>query len=199
MMNTKRSLISKKKAQSYALYLTTIIVIMWGLSYASVPLYRLFCQVTGLGGTAQISTSIPTIQTNTETNEGIGEDKNFIVHFNADVSDSLPWKFRPAQNEIIVHPGETILAFYKAYNPTDKSIVGISTYNVTPTQAGQYFHKIQCFCFEEQRLKAKESIEMPVFFFLDPDIVKDSKMQEINVITLSYTFFEVPEKNLESN
>lgn len=90
-----------------------------------------------------------------------------------------------------VKASETALAFYKAYNPTDEAIVGISTYNVTPQKAGIYFNKIQCFCFEEQRLKPKESIEMPVFFFLDPDILEDPKMEEVNIITLSYTFFPV--------
>lgn len=185
--------ITKQKSQSYALSLTALILLMWGLSYASVPLYRLFCQVTGFGGTTQMSESLPSVeQHNTD-------GKNYIVHFNADVSDSLPWKFRPVQHEIIAHPGETVLAFYKITNPTDTSVVGISTYNVTPPQAGQYFHKIQCFCFEEQRLQPKESIEMPVFFFLDPEMVKDPKIQEINIITLSYTFFEVATENENSS
>lgn len=189
-----------KKTQSYAFYLVAVILLMWGLSYASVPLYRLFCQITGYGGTAQISTSIP-ITSPSQNILSLDDmnSKNYIVHFNADVSDSLPWKFKPAQHEMIVHPGETVLAFYKISNPTTKAIVGISTYNVTPSQAGQYFHKIQCFCFEEQRLKAYESIEMPVFFFLDPEIIQDPKMQEINIITLSYTFFEVKEEELHLN
>lgn len=118
-------------------------------------------------------------------------DRIFTIHFNADVSDSLPWKFQPSQDELKVKASETTLAFYKVYNPTDEAIVGISTYNVTPQKAGIYFNKIQCFCFEEQRLKAKESIEMPIFFFLDPDILEDSRMDEVTVITLSYTFFPV--------
>ena len=177
-----------KKIKSFALLLFALIISMIGFSYASVPLYRLFCQVTGYGGTTQTVTKLHQ-KAELEKEEQV--DRVFTIHFNADVSDSIPWKFQPAQQEIKVKASETALAFYKAYNPTDKAIVGISTYNVTPQKAGIYFNKIQCFCFEEQRLKPKESIEMPVFFFLDPDILEDPKMDEVNVITLSYTFFPV--------
>lgn len=115
------------------------------------------------------------------------------VKFNSDVSDTMPWKFYPMQKEIRVMVGETALAFYTAENPTDYTIIGVSTYNVNPQQAGIYFNKIQCFCFEEQRLKSHESIDMPVFFFIDPDFLEDPRMSEIDSITLSYTFFNVEE------
>ncbi|KFV01353.1 hypothetical protein N339_03989, partial [Pterocles gutturalis] len=115
------------------------------------------------------------------------------VTFNADVHSSLQWNFRPQQSEIYVVPGETALAFYKAKNPTDKPIIGISTYNVIPFEAGQYFNKIQCFCFEEQRLNPQEEVDMPVFFYIDPEFVDDPKMAKVDLITLSYTFFEAKE------
>lgn len=105
------------------------------------------------------------------------------------MSDVLPWKFYPEQREVRVLPGETALAFYKATNKSDKDIVGMATYSVTPGQASPYFSKIQCFCFEEQRLNAGETVDMPVFFFIDPDFVNDPAMRGIDTITLSYTFF----------
>lgn len=174
--------------KSFAITLMTVIVGMIGLSYASVPLYRLFCQATGFGGTTQVSDSIP--KTISSSANSI-EDRILTIRFNADVSDSIPWKFQPAQQEVKVKVGETALAFYRAYNPTNESIVGISTYNVTPQKAGVFFNKIQCFCFEEQRLQPNEMVEMPVFFFIDPDFAEDDRMDDVNIITLSYTFFPV--------
>ena len=111
------------------------------------------------------------------------------IVFNADTSDALPWKFYPQQRDLYVVPGQTALAFYTAHNPTDKDIVGISTYNVMPAQMGPYFNKVQCFCFEEQKLKAGEKIDMPVFFFVDPDILDDPYAKRIHHAILSYTFF----------
>uniref|UniRef100_A0A0B7A4R8 Cytochrome c oxidase assembly protein COX11, mitochondrial n=1 Tax=Arion vulgaris TaxID=1028688 RepID=A0A0B7A4R8_9EUPU len=101
--------------------------------------------------------------------------------------------FRPQQTEVTVYPGETALAFYTAKNPTDKPIIGISTYNILPYDAGQYFNKIQCFCFEEQRLNPNEQVDMPVFFYIDPEFAEDPKLQNTSTITLSYTFFEAHE------
>lgn len=115
--------------------------------------------------------------------------KRIKITFNSTVSDVLPWKFYPEQREVRVLPGETALAFYKATNKSDKDIVGMATYSVTPGQASPYFSKIQCFCFEEQRLNAGETVDMPVFFFIDPDFVNDPAMRGIDTITLSYTFF----------
>ncbi|KAF2976617.1 hypothetical protein EK904_011418 [Melospiza melodia maxima] len=146
-------------------YIAAAAVGMVGLSYAAVPLYRLYCQATGLGGTA-----------------GTGGDPERIE------------RMEPVRDRRIrVVPGETALAFYKAKNPTDKPIIGISTYNVVPFEAGQYFNKIQCFCFEEQRLNPQEEVDMPVFFYIDPEFAEDPKMAKVDLITLSYTFFEAKE------
>ncbi|XP_066444117.1 cytochrome c oxidase assembly protein COX11, mitochondrial [Eleutherodactylus coqui] len=118
------------------------------------------------------------------------KDRVIRIEFNADVHASLQWNFRPQQSEIYLVPGETALAFYKAKNPTDKPVIGISTYNVIPYEAGQYFNKIQCFCFEEQRLNPHEEVDMPVFFFIDPEFAEDPRMMTVEHIMLSYTFFE---------
>lgn len=120
--------------------------------------------------------------------------KRLRVTFNASVSDVLPWKFTPQQREVRVLPGETALAFYTATNTSDKDIIGVATYSVTPAQVAPYFSKIQCFCFEEQRLNAGETVDMPVFFYLDPDMLTDLNMKGIETVTLSYTFFsELPQ------
>ncbi|XP_054833031.1 cytochrome c oxidase assembly protein COX11, mitochondrial [Eublepharis macularius] len=169
-------------------YLAAAAVGMAGVSYAAVPLYRLYCQATGLGGSAVAGHGSDQI----ETMERI-RDRIVKVTFNADVHSSLQWNFRPQQTEVYVVPGETALAFYKAKNPTDKPIIGISTYNVVPFEAGQYFNKIQCFCFEEQRLNPHEEVDMPVFFFIDPEFAEDPRMARVDLITLSYTFFEAKE------
>lgn len=109
--------------------------------------------------------------------------------FNSSVSDVLPWKFTPQQREVSVLPGETALAFYTATNTSDQDIIGVATYSVTPAQVAPYFSKIQCFCFEEQRLAAGETVDMPVFFYLDPDMLKDFNMRNVKTVTLNYTFF----------
>ncbi|XP_061782952.1 cytochrome c oxidase assembly protein COX11, mitochondrial [Nerophis lumbriciformis] len=158
---------------------------MVGLAYAAVPLYRLYCQATGLGGVAVAGHNTDLVETMEPVKERV-----IKVHFNADTHASIQWNFRPQQAEILVVPGETALAFYRAKNPTDKPIIGISTYNVVPFDAGQYFNKIQCFCFEEQRLNPHEEVDMPVFFYIDPEFDMDPKMARVDTITLSYTFFE---------
>lgn len=160
-----------------------------GLSYASVPLYRVFCQVTGFGGTVR-----------REDEEGDGfitaideakvvQDRPIRVRFNADVSAKMPWRFTPSQSEVVVLPGETALAFYVARNVSSEPITGIATYNVAPAKAGIYFNKVQCFCFDEQRLKPGEALDMPVFFFIDPEFAQDESMADVKDIMLSYTFF----------
>lgn len=115
--------------------------------------------------------------------------KRIRVTFNASVSDVLPWKFTPQQREVRVLPGETALAFYTATNRSDRDIIGVATYSVSPAQVAPYFSKIQCFCFEEQRLNAGETVDMPVFFYIDPDVVNDLNARGIETVTLSYTFF----------
>uniref|UniRef100_F6ZDP6 Cytochrome c oxidase assembly protein COX11, mitochondrial n=1 Tax=Callithrix jacchus TaxID=9483 RepID=F6ZDP6_CALJA len=161
----------RRRNKTALTYVAAVAVGMLGVSYAAVPLYRLYCQTTGLGGSVvaghasdQIENMVPV------------KDRIIKVTFNADVHASLQWNFRPQQTEIFVVPGETALAFYKAKNPTDKPVIGISTYNVVPFEAGQYFNKIQCFCFEEQRLNPQEEVDMPVFFYIDPEFAEDPRM-----------------------
>lgn len=119
----------------------------------------------------------------------VKDAKRIRVTFHASTSDVLPWKFTPQQREVRVLPGETALAFYTATNNSDSDIIGVATYSVTPAQCAPYFSKIQCFCFEEQRLNAGETVDMPVFFYLDPDLLNDLNMKGIETVTLSYTFF----------
>lgn len=119
----------------------------------------------------------------------VTDSRRLRITFNGSVSDVLPWKFTPQQREVRVLPGETALAFYTAVNKGPQDIIGVATYSVTPAQVAPYFSKIQCFCFEEQKLNAGESVDMPVFFFIDPDFAKDPSMRNIDTITLSYTFF----------
>ncbi|XP_071509846.1 cytochrome c oxidase assembly protein COX11, mitochondrial-like [Diadema antillarum] len=174
--------------RSVMLYVIAGAVLVVGFSYAAVPLYTVFCQATGLGGQATIGHNVELVETMQPV-----KDRQIAIRFNADTAASMRWNFRPQQTEIKLVPGETALAFYSAMNPTDKPIVGISTYNVVPFDAGQYFNKIQCFCFEEQRLNPHEQVDMPVFFYIDPEFSDDPKMEKVNVITLSYTFFESKE------
>lgn len=160
---------------------------MVGVAFASVPLYRIFCQVTGYGGTTQVADEAPA---------EIGE-RVIVVRFNSDTAGGLDWRFKPEQREIKLHVGETALAFYAAENQSMRAILGTSTFNVTPLKAGPYFNKIDCFCFEEQLLAAGERAEFPVSFFVDPDISKDRNLDDVTTITLSYTFFDKGQEALE--
>ncbi|KAI1896628.1 hypothetical protein AGOR_G00096730 [Albula goreensis] len=178
----------KKRNKTVLTYIAAAGVGMIGMSYAAVPLYRLYCQASGLGGTATAGHDSEQVETMSPV-----KDRVIKITFNADVHASMQWNFRPQQTEIYVVPGETALAFYRARNPTDKPVIGISTYNVVPFDAGQYFNKIQCFCFEEQRLNPKEEVDMPVFFYIDPEFDEDPRMAKVETITLSYTFFEAKE------
>jgi cytochrome c oxidase assembly protein subunit 11 len=157
-----------------------VVVGMVGLAFASVPLYSLFCRVTGFGGTTQRAEHAPA-----EAGERI-----VTVRFNADIAGTnLPWTFAPVEREVKVRVGEETLIHYRATNHGSEPVIGTATFNVTPAKAGVYFQKIACFCFSEQRLEPGESIEMPVSFFVDPDIVKDPNTRTVETITLSYTFF----------
>jgi cytochrome c oxidase assembly protein subunit 11 len=154
---------------------------MLGLAFASVPLYRMFCQVTGYGGTTQRAVKASDTVL----------DRTVTVRFDATVGPQLPWTFEPVQREMRVKFGETALAFYRATNNAAVAVVGTASFNVTPDQVGSYFNKLECFCFTEQRLEPGESINMPVSFFVDPAMVKDKDAAHIGQITLSYTFFPV--------
>lgn len=153
---------------------------MLGLAFASVPLYELFCRVTGFGGTTQVATAAP---------DRVLE-RTIRVRFDASRDANLPWKFEPLQREVTVRLGEEKLVFYRATNVSQRPIVGTSTYNVLPDITGQWFNKIQCFCFTEQLLMPGQSVEMPVVFFVDPDMAKERRYDGVTTITLSYTFFE---------
>jgi len=158
---------------------------MLGLTAASVPLYRLFCQVTGYGGTTQFAKAAPVAPAL----------RTIKIRFNADVDPSLPWAFEPGQREVVVRLGEQHLAYFRARNRTDHAITGQATYNVTPDKVGAYFDKIACFCFDEQVLQPGEEVDMPVSFFVDPAILDDPNAREVTTITLSYTFFMVEDGN----
>jgi len=159
--------------------LASVVVGMLGLTAAAVPLYRLFCQVTGYGGTTQRAEAAP----------GGELEQTITVRFNADIDPDLPWSFQPEQRQIEVRVGEQNLAFYGARNRSDHPIVGQATYNVTPFKAAPYFSKIACFCFDEQVLQPGEEVDMPVSFYVDPGILSDPDTQDVRTITLSYTFF----------
>eukprot|EP00048_Salpingoeca_helianthica_P021122 m.10494 g.10494 ORF g.10494 m.10494 type:complete len:248 (-) comp5613_c1_seq1:25-768(-) len=180
---------ANKKTSTTMLYIASATVLAVGASYAAVPLYRLFCQSTGYGGTVNRAEDTDKIREMTPV-----ADRRIRVKFNASTSATMSWKFYPQQREITVVPGETALAFFTAENPTDHAITGISTYNVLPFDAGQYFNKIQCFCFEEQRLNPHEEVDMPVFFYLDPEFAEDPALARVEEITLSYTFFKAQEQ-----
>jgi cytochrome c oxidase assembly protein Cox11 len=167
---------------------------MRGLPLAHSCLCQKICQTTGWGGQPVRAPGHGDIGGDGNDDlasrlQPVTDAKRMRVTFNASVSDILPWKFVPQQREVRVLPGETALAFYTATNKSDKDIIGVATYSVTPAQVAPYFSKIQCFCFEEQRLSAGETVDMPVFFYLDPDMLNDLNMKGIETVTLSYTFF----------
>ena len=156
-----------------------VIVVMGAMAWAAVPLYDWFCRVTGYGGTTQVSAGAPV--------EVL--DRTITVRFNADVDPKLGWRFAPVERTVDVKIGENRLAFYSAENVAERPLVGTATFNVTPYDAGPYFSKIHCFCFEEQPLMPGETVEMPVSFYVDPAILDDPDTAELETITLSYTFF----------
>ena len=170
---------ASRRRTATALILGGVVCGMVGLAFGAVPLYKLFCQVTGFGGTTQVAEQAPA---------EIGE-RLVTVRFNADTARDLPWYFKPEQREITVRVGEMAMAFYNAVNQSDRVLIGSSTFNVTPVKAGAYFNKIECFCFEEQTLAPGERADFPVSFFVDPDIVEDRRLDDVTTITLSYTFF----------
>lgn len=154
--------------------------LMIAVAFAFVPLYRLFCQVTGLAGTTQEAEAAP----------GAAPGARVIaVRFDANTDPDLPWTFKPVQNEVLVRLGEEGLAFYEATNTSDRPIQGHATFNVTPLKTGQYFVKIACFCFEDQTLMPGETVHMPVQFYVDPAFAENDSVNEVQTITLSYTFF----------
>jgi cytochrome c oxidase assembly protein subunit 11 len=157
-----------------------VVSFMLALGFASVPLYDLFCRVTGFGGTTGVA----------ETGSDVILDQTILIRFDASLDSEMEWEFEAPSEPMEIRIGETGMAFYTAYNPTDRPIAGTASYNVTPYVAGGYFSKIACFCFTEQILDPGERVEMPVTFYVDPEIVNDPEASHIPAITLSYTFYE---------
>lgn len=155
-------------------------LVMLGLAYAAVPLYRMFCQQTGFAGTPKIAQG---------SQNGDVLDQEVTVRFDASVHRDLPWIFRPGEVQRTVKIGQVAQTFFRAKNLSDKPIVGMATFNVTPDSAAPYFNKVACFCFEQQRLEPGQEMNMPVLFFISPDMVKDRAAKDLKTITLSYTFF----------
>jgi cytochrome c oxidase assembly protein subunit 11 len=171
-----------------ALVLSGLVAGMVGLSFASVPLYRLFCEVTGYGGTPRTS--------------DVAAPGDVVAHvvtvrFDANVNRELPWRFRPEERQVTVNLGEERLTHYEAVNLSDRPVTGTATFSVTPYKAAQYFAKIECFCFTEQRLEPGESVSMPVIFYVDPVMLEDRNARDVTLITLSYTFFPIDEDEQE--
>ena len=175
----------------------SVVILMGGLAWASVPFYDWFCRVTGFGGTpGQVAGAAGEVL-----------DQTIKVRFDGSLNEDMPWEFKPVVNEMELRIGETGLAFYEAYNPTDHPVAGQASYNVTPYAAGAFFEKIECFCFTEQVLAPGERVQMPVSFFVDPEIVEDRDGKYVHTITLSYTFYEIdlpedyeaPDQDSETN
>lgn len=163
-----------------------VVVGMVGLSFAAVPLYRLFCQVTGYGGTPQTAAA-------PEQAKPVRDGRRITISMVGNASSKLPWSFAPVKAKVVLAPGEQVLAHYRAKNLSDAPVTGVATFNVTPHKVGPYFAKVACFCFTEQTLQPGESVDMPVTFYIDPEMLKDRKMDDVTDIALSYTFFRAPE------
>ena len=177
----------KKNNLKITFSLIFLVSFMFFLTFAAVPLYKLFCQVTGYGGTPKI--------VNVKDQINISK-KKIKIEFNSDVNKKLNWSFKPEQRSMESKIGDSILAFYKAKNNGNKSITGVATYNILPFEAAQYFNKVDCFCFENQTLEPGEEVILPINFYIDPKILDDPSVKHLNSIVLSYTFFQSDE-NLE--
>ncbi len=167
-----------------------IVAAMIGLAFASVPLYKKFCQVTGFGGTTQISDVAP--------NESDVLDREMAIHFSGNTNRNINWRFKPETNKLSLKVGQQGLISFQAKNLEATPATGTAIYNVTPQKAGKYFHKIQCFCFDAQTLNPGETMNMPVVFYVDPSIMNDKNMDDVKTITLSYSFFKSESKELDS-
>lgn len=180
-----------KGPQRTVVQTVSVVILMGGLSWASVPFYDWFCRVTGFGGATNVA----------ETGSDVILDETIKVRFDASLARDMPWTFKPEVREMEIRIGETGLAFYEAHNPLDVPIAGQAAYNVTPYEAGAFFDKIECFCFTEQVLMPGETVMMPVSFFVDPAIVDDREGQYVHTITLSYTFYEIdlPEEEIQAS
>lgn len=179
---------SARAQNKVAFRLVGLVVVMLGLSFAAVPFYDWFCRVTGYGGTPLSA----------EAGSDVILDQTIRVRFDASLDRDMVWEFKPVQREATIKIGETGLAFYEAYNPSDRPIAGTASFNVAPFSAGEYFVKIDCFCFEMQVLEPGERVDMPVSYYVDPEILNDPEAKYARTITLSYTFHEtdLPEEDV---
>lgn len=176
-----------RKNRKAGMYVFLAVFLMVGVSFAAVPLYDLFCRVTGFGGTTGVSEALP----------GTVLEREMRIQFNASTSRDMPWNFTPDMRETTIQIGARGLTAYTAHNPTREIVSGTAIYNVTPLKAGKYFHKIQCFCFDEQALNPGQEVSMPVMFYVDPAIADDPNLDDVKTITLSYTFFKADTKALD--
>jgi cytochrome c oxidase assembly protein subunit 11 len=172
---------SQTSNRTVVLSCVAALLTMGAATWAAVPLYRMFCQVTGYGGTPMRADQAPTNVS----------DRTIVVRFDANVAPGMPWNFQPVQRTLELKIGENALAFYKAHNTSNETVKGTASFNVSPDNAGAFFAKIECFCFTEQTLAPGESVDMPVSFFVDPSILEDRDARVIKEITLSYTFYPV--------
>ena len=178
-MNADQEIQYRRRHRRVALIFSAVVACMVGLTFAAVPLYRLFCAATGYGGTTRVAHVAPS-----EPGKRV-----LTVRFDANVAPGLPWEFAPETRSISLRTGETKTIFYKVTNTADRPLSATAAYNVSPDQAGSYFDKLACFCFAEQTLNAHETAEWPVVFFLDPALEQDETMEHVGAVTLSYTFF----------
>lgn len=172
-------MVPSRRNRTIALTCVGVVGLMLGAAFAAVPLYDLFCRVTGYGGTPMINANVPEQ----------ADARTIRVEFVANVNGDLPWRFRPVQRSVTLHGAEEGVAFYTARNDSPETVTGISTYNVTPEKAAPYFNKIACFCFTEQTLAPGQDVDMPLAFWVDPKIFDDPATRDVRVVTVSYTFF----------
>ncbi len=176
---------SQQQNKRTAFGAAAVVVVMLGMAYAAVPLYDLFCRVTGYGGTPQTADAAPA---------HIASERTILIRFDANTQRDLPWVFEAPKQRFHLRIGESGLAFFTAENKSARPVTGVATFNVTPEKAAIYFSKIDCFCFSEQTLAPGESVDMPVSFFIDPEILTDTHANDVTEITLSYSFFESPKQ-----
>ncbi|GIU67176.1 cytochrome c oxidase assembly protein CtaG [Candidatus Phycosocius spiralis] len=177
------------KTTRFGLIAAFVPLAMLGASYAAVPLYQLFCQVTGYGGTTQVATAAASTVLS----------RTIQVRFDANVAPGVPWSFKPEKPVVSLKLGENGLAFYTVKNESDRPVTAVATYNVTPHKVGPYFQKLECFCFQDRTLQPGESMELPVIFYVDPALATDRNVDEVTEVTLSYTFFAVGDKAIQAS
>ena len=177
------------KTTRFGLIAALVPLAMLGAAYAAVPLYQLFCQVTGYGGTTQVATSAASKVLS----------RTIQVRFDANVAPGVPWSFKPEKPVVELKLGENGLAFYTVKNESDRPVTAVATYNVTPHKVGPYFQKLECFCFQDRTLQPGESMELPVIFYVDPALAADRNVDEVTEVTLSYTFFAAGDKAIQAS